>query len=50
VKDRLEAALRIATDALLAEMNAGGHWEGELSSSALSPATAVTALATTDRA
>ena len=42
---RLRAALNIATSALLAERNAAGYWEGELSSSALSTATAVTALA-----
>jgi squalene-hopene/tetraprenyl-beta-curcumene cyclase len=46
--DRLRAALRTATDALLAEMNGHGHWEGELSSSALSTATAAIALATVD--
>jgi squalene-hopene/tetraprenyl-beta-curcumene cyclase len=43
---RIAAALKIATDALLAELTAAGHWEGELSSSALSTATAVVALAT----
>ena len=42
---RLRAALNIATTTLLAERNAAGHWPGELSSSALSTATAVTALA-----
>ena len=42
---RLAAALQRATSALLAEMNAAGHWTGELSSSALSTATAVVALA-----
>ncbi len=36
--------------ALLAERNAGGWWEGELSSSALSTATAVLALLVTDAA
>ena len=41
---RLAAALQGATSALLAEMNAAGHWTGELSSSALSTATAVIAL------
>ncbi len=46
---RLAAALRTATQALTAELNAEGHWEGELSSSALSTATAVTALAAVDR-
>ena len=39
-----------ATSALLAEMNAAGHWTGELSSSALSTATAVVALAKVDAA
>ncbi|MGI9243564.1 MAG: prenyltransferase/squalene oxidase repeat-containing protein [Verrucomicrobiales bacterium] len=34
---------------LLAERNAAGHWEGELSSSALSTATAVVALAVIDK-
>jgi squalene-hopene/tetraprenyl-beta-curcumene cyclase len=42
---RLRAALEKATAALLAERNEKGCWEGELSSSALSTATAVTALA-----
>ncbi len=42
---RLRAALEKATAELLAERNAQGFWEGELSSSALSTATAVTALA-----
>ena len=46
---RVSAALARATSALLAEMNAAGHWTGELSSSALSTATAVTALALVDR-
>ncbi len=49
-RDRLAAALQRATSALLAEMNPAGHWTGELSASALSTATAVTALATADRA
>jgi squalene-hopene/tetraprenyl-beta-curcumene cyclase len=44
--ERLRNALRSATDALLSEMNAQGHWRGELSSSALSTATAVVALRT----
>ena len=39
---------RLATD-LLAMRNAAGHWEGELSSSALSTATAVIALTLVDR-
>ena len=42
---RLRAALEKATTELLAERNAQGFWEGELSSSALATATAVTALA-----
>ncbi len=41
-------ALQVATETLLAEMNAAGHWEGELSSSALSTATAITALSLVD--
>ena len=45
---RLAAALQCATSALLAEMNAAGHWTGELSSSALSTATAVVAMAKVD--
>ncbi len=45
---RLAAGLQRATSALLAEMNAAGHWTGELSSSALSTATAVIALAKVD--
>jgi squalene-hopene/tetraprenyl-beta-curcumene cyclase len=44
-RHRLAAALAKARGALLAERNSAGHWEGELSSSALSTATAVTALA-----
>ncbi len=47
--ERVERAAQRAAQALLAEMNAQGHWTGELSSSALSTATAVTALAVTDR-
>ncbi len=41
-------ALRTAAAALLREMNAAGHWTGELSSSALSTATAIVALRTVD--
>jgi squalene-hopene/tetraprenyl-beta-curcumene cyclase len=41
----LRAAYRTARDNLLAERTPAGHWVGELSSSALSTATAVTALA-----
>lgn len=47
--ERLRAALHKATEALMAEMGPQGFWTGELSSSALSTATAVTALATVDR-
>src|SRR2546430_2105692 len=43
--DRLAAAYRTAHDALLAERHPDGYWLGELSSSALSTATAVSALA-----
>ena len=46
---RLQRALRRATEALLAERTPEGHWVGELSSSALSTATAVTALAVVAR-
>ena len=42
---RLAIALEKTEAELLAQRNAAGHWEGELSSSALSTATAVTALA-----
>lgn len=42
---RLEAAYQTALAALLAERNPEGHWVGELSTSALSTATAVSALA-----
>src|SRR5262245_61166781 len=42
---RLRAAYETARAALLAERNAAGHWTGELSSSALSTAVAVSALA-----
>ncbi|MBI5387553.1 MAG: squalene--hopene cyclase [Verrucomicrobia bacterium] len=47
---QLEAARVKATEALLAARVPGGHWEGELSSSALSTATAVTALAVRHKA
>ena len=43
------AALHQATQALLAELTPAGHWVGELSSSALSTATAVVALAQVGR-
>ncbi len=42
--DRLESAYQIARDRLLAERTSKGHWVGELSTSALSTATAVMAL------
>lgn len=41
---RLAAALKTVTNALLSELNPEGHWVGELSSSALSTATAIIAL------
>jgi squalene-hopene/tetraprenyl-beta-curcumene cyclase len=47
--ERLRGAYRIARDALLAERTPGGHWVGELSSSALATATGVTALAIVGR-
>ncbi len=43
------SALQIAREYLLAQRNSKGHWEGELSSSALSTATAVCALALVSR-
>src|ERR1700758_2416408 len=43
--DRLESAYHIARAALLAERTPEGHWVGELSTSALSTATAIFALA-----
>ena len=42
--ERLRAAYLVARDALLAERVPAGHWVGELSTSALSTATAVMAL------
>src|SRR5207245_9289286 len=47
---RLRAARTLATNGLLAARAPAGHWVGELSSSALSTATAVAALATVERA
>ena len=47
--ERIRAARRQVTDTLLAELGPAGHWTGELSSSALSTATAVIALATVKR-
>lgn len=43
-RERLRAGLERATKALLAELGPEGFWEGELSSSALSTATALIAL------
>src|SRR5438067_5973086 len=48
--ERLEAAYRAALARLLAERTPEGHWVGELSTSALSTATAVSALALVGRA
>jgi squalene-hopene/tetraprenyl-beta-curcumene cyclase len=48
-QDRLRAALRIARTELLSDRTPEGSWAGELSSSALSTATAVTALAIAGR-
>ncbi|MFV1994370.1 MAG: squalene--hopene cyclase, partial [Verrucomicrobiales bacterium] len=42
-------AWRSARAVLLGERNAAGHWEGELSSSALSSATAITVFALAGR-
>src|SRR5436305_6170483 len=47
--ERLERAYRTALAALLAERTPEGHWVGELSTSALSTATAVSALAMVQR-
>jgi squalene-hopene/tetraprenyl-beta-curcumene cyclase len=47
---RLESAYQTALAALLAERTPQGHWVGELSTSALSTATAVSALALVQRA
>ena len=47
--DRLQAALREARRQLLAERDRSGHWVGELSTSALSTATAVSALILVER-
>src|SRR5438105_8992792 len=48
--NRLRSAYQTARDALLAERTADGFWIGELSSSALATATAVTALTIVDNA
>src|SRR6478672_11096663 len=44
-RERLEAAYQTALTALLAERTPEGHWVGQLSTSALSAATAISALA-----
>ena len=44
-RERLERGIRVACEHLLDQRVAGGWWEGRLSSSALSTATAVSALA-----
>jgi squalene-hopene/tetraprenyl-beta-curcumene cyclase len=49
-RDRLEAAYQTALAALLAERESEGHWVGELSTSALSTAVAVSALALVQKA
>ena len=46
---RLHHALRLAREELLAARTPGGHWLGELSSSALSTATAVCALSLVEK-
>src|SRR5260370_23937824 len=46
---RVNRAYQTALSALLAERNSDGYWTGELSSSALSTATAVTALVLIDQ-
>lgn len=48
-RERLAESLQNVTAALLRERNPEGYWEGRLSSSALSTATAVCALAIVDR-
>ncbi len=48
--DRLDLAILNTRAHLLSLMNAEGHWEGELSSSALSTATAIVALSLVDAA
>jgi squalene-hopene/tetraprenyl-beta-curcumene cyclase len=44
----LDTTLQTATQRLLSERNSGGYWDGELATSSLSTATAVSALAITD--
>src|SRR3954471_7947302 len=48
--DRLESAYQSALAALLAERRPEGHWVGELSTSALSTAVAVSALSLVQKA
>lgn len=48
LQHRLAAAREAARTALIGELGTNGHWTGQLSSSALSTATAVTALAAID--
>ena len=48
LQQRFASVRNAAQNALVAEMGSTGHWSGELSSSALSTATAVTALAAVD--
>lgn len=47
---RLDQAIANARDHLLSQVNSQGYWEGELSSSALSTATAIVALSLVDAA
>ena len=47
--DAIRTALENARAALLAERNEAGHWEGVLSTSALSTATALIALGEVDQ-
>jgi squalene-hopene/tetraprenyl-beta-curcumene cyclase len=49
-RNALDEALSAAKAQLMASLLPSGHWEGELSSSALSTATAATALALADKA
>ena len=44
----MDTTLQTATQRLLSERNSGGYWDGELATSSLSTATAVSALAITD--
>jgi squalene-hopene/tetraprenyl-beta-curcumene cyclase len=49
MRERIEAARRVVSEALMAELGPEGYWRGELSSSALSTATATVALWLVDR-